>query len=180
MKKAVSFILALTMCMMLCACGGSLKSDDNDHKALSGMNSEEDGYTGRGEPQKINAEAAGKYSPDFYVSSDASAVFYFKGLEKTDSGDYYGTLMKYSLKDKESVKISSEVLTDSIFDGRTHDFAYTLDGSSFIYGKYVDSDDSDVVLNWMLFNGKDSEIVAKNLTTADNRGSAAAVPAKEK
>lgn len=137
-------------------------------------------YTGRGEPQKINAEAAGKYSPDFYVSSDASAVFYFKDLEKTDSGDYYGTLMKYSLKDKESVKISSEVLTDSIFDGRTHDFAYTLDGSSFIYGKYVDSDDSDVVLNWMLFNGKDSEIVAKNLTTADNSGSAAAVPAKEK
>lgn len=134
-------------------------------------------YTGRGEPQKINAEAAGKYSPDFYVSSDASAVFYFKDLEKTDSGDYYGTLMKYSLKDKESVKISSEVLTDSLFDGKTHDFTYTIDGSSFIYSKYVDSDDSDVVFNWMLFNGKDSEIVAKNLTTADGSESSA-VPAK--
>ena len=85
--------------------------------------------------------------------------------------------MKYSLKNKESVKISSEVLTDSFFDGRTHDFTYMIDGSSFIYGKYVDSDDSDVVFNWMLFNGKDSEIVAKNLTTADGSESSA-VPAK--
>ena len=128
--------------------------------------------TGRGEPQKISADAVGKYDPKFYVSSDGGSIFYFKDFEKADSGDCYGTLMKYSIKDKESVKISSEVLTDSLFDGKEHDFDYTID-SSFIYSKYVDGDDSDIVLNWMLFNGKDSEIVAKNLTTADNSESSA-------
>ena len=123
-------------------------------------------YTGRGEPQKISTEAAGKYYPHFYIASDSSSILYFEDIEEADSGDYYGTLMKYSLMDKQSVKISSEVLTDSLFDGREHNFTYTIDDGCFIYGKYVDDDGSDIVLNWMLSNGKDSVIVAKDLTMA--------------
>lgn len=123
-------------------------------------------YTGRGEPQKISAEAAGKYYPRFYISSDFGSIFYFEDIEQADSGDYYGTLMKYSLRDKESVKISSEVLTDSLFDGMEHNFTYTVDGRCFIYGKYVEDDGSNIVLNWVLSNGKNSMTVAKNLTKA--------------
>lgn len=136
-------------------------------------------YTGSGEPQKISAAAAGKYSPKFYISSDAQSVFYFTDLENVGSSEYTykGTLMKYSVKDKESVKIASEVLTNSLKDGRKYDVNNIIDGGNFIYGKYVAVDGNDIVSNWFLFNGKESEMIAKNLTTASSDKAAAAAEA---
>ena len=125
-------------------------------------------YTGSGEAQKISAEAAGMDSPELYISSDARSVFYFTDLEKVQNSEYpyKGTLMKYSVKDKESTKIASEVLTNSLKDGKRHDVYNTIEGSNFIYEKYVADDDSGVIFNWLLFKGNASEIIAKNLTTA--------------
>jgi hypothetical protein len=127
-------------------------------------------YTGKGDPEKISSEAAGVYSPLFYISDDAKYVYYFEDIEKVGSR-YCGTLMKYSLKDKESTKIAGEVLTYSLSDGKAHDdyiFANTIDSDCFMYKKYLTDDGTDVVYNLVLFDGKDSKVIADNLTTAEN------------
>ncbi|MBR5093575.1 MAG: hypothetical protein IK095_00635 [Oscillospiraceae bacterium] len=104
---------------------------------------------------------------NYRISTDGKTVYYFKDME-TDVGDTYldiGTLYRYTYGDKESVKISSDVVTGSLSSGLTPG---AIDPKSFMYMRYLSagadrSGNTAIYANWVFYNGADSTVVAKDV-----------------
>ena len=112
---------------------------------------------GSDKPQKIASEVCGAdFSPMMHidVATDGKTVYFFEDVEQID-GTYRecGTLKKWSYNDKNSERIASEVILDSVtsyLDGNE----INPKGFAFVKYGFVDGEDN-VLGNWMYFDGKE-------------------------
>ena len=108
-------------------------------------------------------------------SADGASILYFEDVESTGySGVMIGTL-KLAAAGKDTVRISSDVLTSSLDSG--HESAYmvgSVDVSGFYFEKYVSETEETesgryTLVNWMYWNGKTAETAARDVLHSIDR-----------
>lgn len=96
------------------------------------------------------------------ISTDGRTIYYFKDVE--DIGDTYsdkGVLYRYTYGDKESEKITDDVVVYSVDSGY---FSGNIDTKSFVYQKYSSGKTRDNLLfDIYYYDGKESKVLASDI-----------------
>lgn len=98
-----------------------------------------------------------------YFTADGEYIYYFEDGEDTGTGYIYsGTLMRYDIKNDESTRIGTDVITDIDCEYRME----YLDADGFWYLKFMsyDSDSYVMTTDLMFWNETEAVIIARNIT----------------
>lgn len=103
----------------------------------------------------------GTYTMPAYFSADGKSIFYFSDPYQVDnSSTYTTTLMQYTISKDESTRIVSDILPqlDSTYTG------YVVDENALRYYRFIEStDDYGNIFDFMLWNGTESTVLARDL-----------------
>ena len=96
------------------------------------------------------------------VTDDGKTVLFFRDTESVpDSYKVYGTLLKWTVGDKEAEAIATEVVTDTLEDYTVSDY---FKSDSIYFYKYLDSlEKNSYEADFMFFDGKKAEKVLSSI-----------------